>query len=240
MAFPVCHLCSLVFAHSLLWTCAAAAGDCKIIVANLNNPNARHNRRVIAKRWLICWTMNSSVTRFGEFLPLWQKCQSLVQFLRVYFLFWKILGLLWQICYITGQIFIVANGQILKHNSCKTRVTRMGYFWKVRLTNYLSKVAQIFGNLKGYSENFHFLSKICCGYFLSNIWTQFDNFLFHDLVTLSTTKMFITSTSEKWLFIFGTSSWRKSFSLSAKAPVILSLSHSLSLSLSLSLSQWLH
>ena len=53
MAFPVCHLCSLVFAHSLLWTCAAAAGDCKIIFANLNNPNARHIRRVIAMSYLL-------------------------------------------------------------------------------------------------------------------------------------------------------------------------------------------
>ena len=170
MAFPVCHLCSLVFAHSLLWTCAAAAGDCKIIVANLNNPNARHNRRVIAKRWLICWTMNSSVTRFGEFLPLWQKCQSLGQFLRVYFLFWKILGLLWQICYITGQIFIVANGQILKHNSCKTRVTRMGYFWKVLETDSLTKLVQILGNFLCYFKNLYFYIKKLLWPIFGRLW----------------------------------------------------------------------
>ena len=37
-------------------------------------------------------------------------------FLAVHFLFGQIVILLWQICYITGLIFIVANGQILKHN----------------------------------------------------------------------------------------------------------------------------
>ena len=35
---------------------------------------------------------------------------------KVYFLFGKILNLLCHICFITGLIFIVTNGQILKHN----------------------------------------------------------------------------------------------------------------------------
>ena len=36
--------------------------------------------------------------------------------LMVNFLFVKMLKLLWQICFITGLIFVVAKGQILKHN----------------------------------------------------------------------------------------------------------------------------
>ena len=39
-----------------------------------------------------------------------------VKFLKVYFLFGKVLSLLWQIWYIIGLILIFANGQILKNN----------------------------------------------------------------------------------------------------------------------------
>ena len=50
-----------------------------------------------------------SVTRFGE-----NSCLKVFgKFLMVYFLFGKMLSLLWQI-YITGLIIIVANSQILK------------------------------------------------------------------------------------------------------------------------------
>ena len=40
----------------------------------------------------------------------------LSKFLTVYFLFGKMLSLLWQTCDIIELIFIVANGQILKKN----------------------------------------------------------------------------------------------------------------------------
>ena len=42
--------------------------------------------------------------------------QAFGNFLTVYFLFGKMLGLLWQICYTIGLNFIVVNGQILKNN----------------------------------------------------------------------------------------------------------------------------
>ena len=42
--------------------------------------------------------------------------QVVGKFLTVYFLFGKILNLFWQHCSIVRQIFIVANGPILKHN----------------------------------------------------------------------------------------------------------------------------
>ena len=58
----------------------------------------------------------SSVTRFGEILQLWQKFTSLWQFFDGLFLTWQnaepTLANLWHY----WAIFIVANGQILKHN----------------------------------------------------------------------------------------------------------------------------
>ena len=56
------------------------------------------------------------MTRFGEISPLWQKFISVWQIFDIYYLFSKLLSLLWQICYIIGLIFIAANGQILKSN----------------------------------------------------------------------------------------------------------------------------
>ena len=44
-------------------------------------------------------------------------------------------------------------------------VTRLGDFWKFLAKKFLSKVAQIFGNLLGYSEKHYFVSKNCCGSF---------------------------------------------------------------------------
>ena len=55
----------------------------------------------------------SSVIRFGHF---GKSLQVFGKFLTVYFLFGKMLSLLWQICDIIGLYFIVANGQILKNN----------------------------------------------------------------------------------------------------------------------------
>ena len=56
----------------------------------------------------------SRVTRFDEISPLLLNFTSLWQILTVYFLFGKMLSLLWKIWCIIGLIFIVANGQILK------------------------------------------------------------------------------------------------------------------------------
>ena len=44
------------------------------------------------------------------------KFRHFGKLLTAYFLFGKKLNLLWQIYYITGQIFVAANGLILKHN----------------------------------------------------------------------------------------------------------------------------
>ena len=64
-----------------------------------------------------CFTKYScSVTRFGEISKLLQKFTSLCQILTVYFLFVKMISLLWQICDIIGLYFIVANGLILTNN----------------------------------------------------------------------------------------------------------------------------
>ena len=57
-----------------------------------------------------------SVTRFCEISPLMQKFTSLWQILTVYFVFYKILRLLWHICDIIRLIFNAANGQTLKND----------------------------------------------------------------------------------------------------------------------------
>ena len=57
--------------------------------------------------------LTTSVTRFGEISPLWQKLKVFGKFLISYF---QILSLLWQNCDIIGLVFIVANGQILQNN----------------------------------------------------------------------------------------------------------------------------
>ena len=56
---------------------------------------------------------------FDQCDQIWQNFATLAKiyksviFLTLYFLFGNILSLLWQICYIIGQIFIAANGQML-------------------------------------------------------------------------------------------------------------------------------
>ena len=62
------------------------------------------------------WTVINSVTRFGEVSPIQQKCASLWQiFNSLYFLYGKMMGLLWQMWNIIGLVFIVVNGQISKN-----------------------------------------------------------------------------------------------------------------------------
>ena len=56
-------------------------------------------------------TNTNSVTRFGEFSPLWQDLHVFGKFLTAHSLFGKMLSLLWQICDIIGLVFILANGQ---------------------------------------------------------------------------------------------------------------------------------
>ena len=58
--------------------------------------------------------VETSVTRFGEISPFWKIFKVLGNFLRVYFLFGKILDRLMQILYAIGQVFIDVNGQMLE------------------------------------------------------------------------------------------------------------------------------
>ena len=55
-------------------------------------------------------------------------------------------------------------------------VTILCYFWKVSISNFLVKVAEIFHNFCSYFEKHHFLCKICYYYFLANLvkhWATF-------------------------------------------------------------------
>ena len=60
--------------------------------------------------WRNFSTLCKCLQVFCKCLQVFGKC------LMVYFLFCKILGILWRICYIIGLIFIVVNGPILKNN----------------------------------------------------------------------------------------------------------------------------
>jgi len=52
------------------------------------------------------------VTRFGEFLSLWQDVKNIGNFEAVYLVFGKLFNLLWQILYANGENFNVGNSQI--------------------------------------------------------------------------------------------------------------------------------
>ena len=61
-------------------------------------------------------------------------------------------------------------------------VTRLGDFWKFLVTNYLSKVAQMFGDFWGILKTLLF--NHCSGFFLGNFRKNWATFLIHYLVTL--------------------------------------------------------
>ena len=47
---------------------------------------------------------------------IWRNFKSLLLFFGVFFVFGKILNIIWYKCYAIGQIFVDVNGQILKTN----------------------------------------------------------------------------------------------------------------------------
>ena len=63
-------------------------------------------------------------------------------------------------------------------------MTRLCYFWRVLQTNFLTKDAQILGDIFGYFEERHYWSKNCCGNFFAATFEKMGNFYFHHLVTL--------------------------------------------------------
>ena len=91
------------------------------VTQNLESEKEESALNWTQRRWTL---MSASVTRFGENSPIWQNCTSLGKLLTffdifwhfLYFLFSKMLSILWQICYSIGLIFIATNGQILKNN----------------------------------------------------------------------------------------------------------------------------
>ena len=98
-------------------------------------------------------TMESQLWKQSEFKPVWPDLakfrhfgkilQSFGKLLGHYFLFGKIVNLHWEICYITGLIIIVVNGQILKHD-----LTIWSHWFKQNFTqleplnNWLLKISK--------------------------------------------------------------------------------------------------
>ena len=73
------------------------------------------------------------MTRFGEFLSLWLKVESLRQFLFGQFSAWQNLRPTWANYYAIWQIFIVVNGQILVniiYPSGHTAAWSQNQFWQ--------------------------------------------------------------------------------------------------------------
>ena len=78
----------------------------------------------------------------------------------------------------------------------KASVTRLGYFWKIFDTNFLTN---IFGDCRGYFEQCHFLSKNCSCFF-----EKLGYFLFQHLVKTD------WSTNSNWRhpkYLFSGLSW---------------------------------
>ena len=73
--------------------------------------------------WCRCRPVRPDLAQFRHFGNI---LQVFGKFLTVYFLFGKIVNLLWQICYTSGLIFIVANGPILKYN-----LTIWSHWWYI-------------------------------------------------------------------------------------------------------------
>ena len=95
----------------------------RMIEKSLNIHSLKNNLEEI---FICCLHSNTTNVRVRSLVAVWPDLakfrhfgtilQVFGQFLTVYLLLVKLVNLLWQICYNTGLIFIVANGPILKHN----------------------------------------------------------------------------------------------------------------------------
>ena len=101
-------------------------------------------------RMRMMWPDLAKFWHFGKSL------QEFGKFFTVYFLFGKILSLLWQLCDIIGLIFIFANGKILNNNltiwSHWLSLPQCERMWerdknKERLCQYLQRLEKMWANL---------------------------------------------------------------------------------------------
>ena len=82
--------------------------------------------------WQLFTDNTQSDQIWQNFTTLTKSFQVLGKIMTVYFLFGKMLCLLWQICNIVGLIFSIANGQIFKNN-----ITICGQYYKhFTIVNY--------------------------------------------------------------------------------------------------------
>ena len=86
---------------------------------------------------------------------------------------------------ITSSLTLYLNQLLHQTEFWSTSMTRLGYFWKVWVAFFHTKVAQIFADSLGSFKHHNFLIKNACGYFLGLFWNNFGSFLFQNLVTLS-------------------------------------------------------
>ena len=58
-------------------------------------------------------------------------------------------------------------------------VTSLGIFWKILATHFLTKIAQIFGDIVDYCEKWHFQNETALATFVENLATLYSNILSH-------------------------------------------------------------
>ena len=58
-----------------------------------------------------------------------------------------------------------------------TQCDQIGQFWKFLVTNFLSNIAQMFGDVLGNLENHHFLSQAAVTYFWATFEKNWASFL---------------------------------------------------------------
>ena len=68
-----------------------------------------------------------------------------------------------------------------------TSVTRLGDFWNFLVTNFIKKIAQMFGDFLGELWKQLLFKTNWWAYFLGNFWTNLSEFLFQSLVRLLAT-----------------------------------------------------
>ena len=119
----VCNLGKIIVAQSIInrpiWSHSLLLLLCQLIHSN---PQPFCARKLIYLNLAVQMQARSAFafeqcdTDLAKFCHFGKSLQVIGKFLMLYFLFDKMLSLLWQICHIFGLIFTVANDQILNNN----------------------------------------------------------------------------------------------------------------------------
>ena len=122
LLFVSCFFCFAAALLDLFWVCIAMSNDDNV------QSSSKHSFTWVGRLGSLSLLHNFQNFHFAHScsLPVWPDLAKLRQFRKngqvfgicskVYFLFGNMMGLLWQIWYIIGLVFIVVNFQISKNN----------------------------------------------------------------------------------------------------------------------------